>query len=306
MASDSDDAARRPQVWERLRASWYRADQTLQFKAVFIALALMTTALWALTAIAAFGVALADSNAGVNNGVWHGLARLGQAGDAFGGVNALFSGMAFLFVVVTVYFQVREMDENRASLGRERKEQFLSARLNATLAMLQATELDPLEKQFVKLTAQVVRRKWRLRHRIGILLAEAHLGFDDGDWTPQHEDRAIRGYLAEMFADLWLILQDPSEMPAPITNALLEDSRTQMGVISEITRSKTMETRKLVSEVRRKLAGEDLESSEIFKEVVRDVLKNDLGETPAVYLALRPHSKEPPEPEFPQVPPNAT
>ena len=43
------------------------------------------------------------------------LERLGQSGDLFGAVNALFSGLAFAAVIATLWVQQREIKEGRKS-----------------------------------------------------------------------------------------------------------------------------------------------------------------------------------------------
>ncbi len=121
--------------------------------------------------------------------------RLGQFGDTFGLVNALFTGLALIGLTYTVYLQREEMEENRESLHRERREQFLSARLNAVVALHDARERHIAESreafQSDDYYAQTIRSEAdRLRQRIGFLRSEVRLGFD-GEWTRDVMRRAV-------------------------------------------------------------------------------------------------------------------
>jgi hypothetical protein len=83
-----------------------------------------------------------------------GISGFGQFGDTFGAINALFTGFALAGLVYTALLQYEQVqaqrqelqrqaqdsEANRQALSREKREQFLTARLNATVALLQATE----------------------------------------------------------------------------------------------------------------------------------------------------------------------
>lgn len=121
--------------------------------------------------------------------------RLGQFGDTFGLVNALFTGLALVGLAYTVHLQRQEMEENRELLHRERREQFLSARLNAVVALLEARERNLAEAreafQSEDYFAQTLQSEAdRLRQRIGFLRGEVRLGFD-GPWSREVMRRAV-------------------------------------------------------------------------------------------------------------------
>lgn len=59
------------------------------------------------------------------------MAEIGQAGDAFGIVNALFSGAAFIGVVATVWMQREEMKEQNKAQERQVVALTAVARINA-------------------------------------------------------------------------------------------------------------------------------------------------------------------------------
>src|SRR5262249_60351914 len=79
-------------------------------------------------------------------------AVLGQLGDTFGFVNALFTGLALAGLVQTALLQQHQLaeqrkeikaqletaQENRAALLRQGRAEFLTARLNATIGLLNA------------------------------------------------------------------------------------------------------------------------------------------------------------------------
>src|SRR4051812_3359194 len=83
--------------------------------------------------------------------LWHKgektIADYGQVGDTFGALNALFTGLALAGLVYTAVLQRQEIraqeqdsQENKRALQRESRSQYLAARLNATVALLQACE----------------------------------------------------------------------------------------------------------------------------------------------------------------------
>jgi hypothetical protein len=145
------------------------------------------------------------------------ISSLGQFGDVFGSVNALFTGLALVGVVYTVLLQrdqVKTQDEQlsiqKVDSAKQAREQFLTARLNALVAQAQVRPLlrQPLleASEAVKAANEQVylRTLSKLYIRIEVLYMEAGLGFDGGPWTPSVEREAIRrSFLAWMrwFAD---------------------------------------------------------------------------------------------------------
>ncbi|WP_165067889.1 hypothetical protein [Paludisphaera rhizosphaerae] len=127
--------------------------------------------------------------------------RLGQFGDTFGLVNALFTGVALVGVAYTVHLQREEAEENREWIRREGREQFLSARLNAVVAMLDAhgrkmaASRDESVGEDYYLHA-LKSEDDKLRQQIAFLRSEVRLGFD-GEWTPEVGRRAVALHLLQ-------------------------------------------------------------------------------------------------------------
>jgi hypothetical protein len=139
------------------------------------------------------------------------MAKFGQFGDTFGSINALFTGLALIGIVYTVLQQQRQLQqkeadsqENRKALAREKREQFLIARLNATAAMLQAQEARAalLGEDDTCGRIESERETRRLSQQLSILLCEAKLGFEIGDWDEGLETLAIRGHVRLYFEEL--------------------------------------------------------------------------------------------------------
>jgi len=141
--------------------------------------------------------------------IWGGIDGLAQAGDFFNIANAVFTGLALVGLVCTAVMQREELEAQRQdskesgkAMQRQSREQFLSARLNATAALLKANEtildldLDPMGSSKHMTRHQVPR----IRQQIAVLLCEAELGFDGGNWTPAVEGKAINRYLSALFS----------------------------------------------------------------------------------------------------------
>jgi hypothetical protein len=159
---------------------------------------------WA--ALAAFGFRSLSAAGGL------GIERLGQFGDTFGSLNALFTGLALAGLVYGGLLQRKQLDdqqrdseENHHALIRQSRELFLTARLNATAALLQAHDTTAnlsiaTRDRFLQEVA--LRESRNLRQQIGILLCEANLGFDREDWSTLLEEQAILDYLTVFFRGL--------------------------------------------------------------------------------------------------------
>jgi hypothetical protein len=146
------------------------------------------------------------------------MSERGQFGDAFGSVNALFTGLALVGLVYTAVLQQGQLNEqrkeivaqdeatrdNRAALARQNRAQFLSARLQAQTAIVHAhseglkgfnktySELSPFEKH------EAVRSAKRLKIGVELLLLEAQWEFDDREWSPSVQKETIRLYLTRL------------------------------------------------------------------------------------------------------------
>ena len=157
--------------------------------------AALVVASWAVclaAALVAFRLSAAVDEEGVPVN-W--TERLGQFGDTFGLVNALFTGLALVGVAYTVHLHRRQAEQDREALHRERREQFLSARLNAVVAMLDAHERKMLESKDAFRSEDYYAHTLKaeddkLRQQIAFLRSEVRLGFD-GEWTPEVERKAV-------------------------------------------------------------------------------------------------------------------
>ena len=163
----------------------------------------------------------------------------GQFGDTFGTVNALFTGLALIGVAYTIRLQIdqnqaqrQELDrqnadaeESHRAVARQKRKQFLTARLNATIALLQAAEVRAnlantqawREFEF----HQAARESTALRQRISMLLHEVAIGFDR-DWDFSLERDAIREHLISTFINYILAIRDIPEGSRAQYSAFLE------------------------------------------------------------------------------------
>ena len=69
---------------------------------------------------------------------WISLEALGQTGDAFGSINALFTGLALVGLAYTVYEQRLEFKQARNNAKQESRQSYLAARLTAEAAILES------------------------------------------------------------------------------------------------------------------------------------------------------------------------
>jgi hypothetical protein len=136
------------------------------------------------------------------------LASYGQAGDVFGSVNALFTGLALIGLVYTASLQrdqtraqFDQLGAQKVDASRQAREQFLTARLNAQVAALEAATAqqsavfaasNPTPSGLASVFLEPLNR---IGMRIEILALEANQGFDGGAWAPPVEKEAIRQYI---------------------------------------------------------------------------------------------------------------
>ena len=138
-------------------------------------------------------------------------------------VSTLFSGLAFVGIVSAIMLQREELGlqrqelrDTRAELARtatsqalgaeamqkQVNQQFLTARLNAAIAHLQAVEARSSHPSSARSVFEETEWRGQLRRAhqsISILRCEANRGFNAIPWEPQTEIRAIRDYVIEMF-----------------------------------------------------------------------------------------------------------
>jgi hypothetical protein len=164
----------------------------------------------------------------------------GSWADAIG---SLFSGLAFVGVVAAIFLQREELSLQRQELKdmraelrrsaeaneehalqmarqvgeletesknnelgriRQRREQFLTSRLNATVALLQACQasMEALDDNDVFRRADAAIEINKLKQELAILRCEARLPISAETWDKSVEARAIHAYLTEIFHGL--------------------------------------------------------------------------------------------------------
>ncbi len=94
----------------------------------------------------------------------------------------------------------RATEENRIALDFQRREQFLTARLNATLALIQAREIEARAAQGTGETRrdEFAEESLQLRHQVGILLAESDLMFDNSVPNDKLQIISIKNYIHDI------------------------------------------------------------------------------------------------------------
>jgi hypothetical protein len=142
------------------------------------------------------------------------IATYGQFGDVFGAVNALFTGVALVGLVYTAIVQreqsnsqFEQLELQRKDSGRQAREQFLTARLNAQAALAQtrATAHDLAVRNGYCDAARQEFEMIELHRfilRLQILWLEALQGFDSGAWSPSVEKEALRVYFVGLIGTL--------------------------------------------------------------------------------------------------------
>jgi hypothetical protein len=139
---------------------------------------------------------------------WTGrMETFGQFGDTFGSINALFTGLALVGLLYTILLQNQQLraqhqeiqQQLRASF-RQSREQFLTVRLSAQVALLQTQEAAnqlPLTGTPKERTLESQQRLAQLidrRIRIELLGFDSQQGFDE-EWSPSVEKEAWRCWL---------------------------------------------------------------------------------------------------------------
>jgi hypothetical protein len=157
------------------------------------------------------------------------ISTAGQFGDTFGAVNALFTGFALAGLVYTAILQRQEIALQRQEIAgqtedakaneearrTQSRELYLSARLNATVALLTShearaeaasrTATGGLRRDYSLQEAE--RESIKLRQHVAILLCEANQGFL---YSPETNIReaALRAYIRQFLEELKWRLAD--------------------------------------------------------------------------------------------------
>jgi hypothetical protein len=150
-----------------------------------------------------------------------GIEALGQFGDAFGPVNALFTGLALiglLFTLVLQAFQAgaqreqtqaqwRQLALHRNDSSRQSREQYFAARLNAQVALMQIEDAlnkpppDPTMSQGPRQEQRMASLR-KAKVKIELLAIESELGTETGAGSLPPKKEAIRLYLREPLRQL--------------------------------------------------------------------------------------------------------
>jgi hypothetical protein len=178
---------------------------------------------------ALLGVALRVYLLGSNDGI----PALGQLGDTFGSLNALFTGLTLIGLVLTAFLQRSQLaaqreeidaqkkasDLDRKALAKQSRAEFLSARLQAETAILDAEREIWQQHDVPTNRFEQSARSRSLNRRlmaIQLLRFESQQGFDEAPWSLSIQKEAIRRLLVETtqtnvntFARLEALLQAP-------------------------------------------------------------------------------------------------
>ena len=154
----------------------------------------------------------------------------GQFGDAFGSLNALFTGLALAGLVYTAILQHRQTDaqteqlkmqkaelaQQDVALKRQARQQFLTARLNAQTAILHSHGVA-VQLGFGGLRPEAGRAQFaancfeKMRSNILVLFRESQLPDDGTDWSPAVEKEAVRRHAVSLVRGLAVTCSRKSE-----------------------------------------------------------------------------------------------
>jgi hypothetical protein len=207
------------------------------------------------------------------------ISALGQFGDTFGFLNALFTGVALIGLVYTALLQQLQLDaqreqmaraekaavESRESLAKQSREEFLSARLHAQTAVMQAKatsvgQLGELRTQLSGFSLYELNRDFaRQRIAVELLLIEANQGFTSAEWEIHIQRRAIRELLIEKLR-LHIQLLDRLEpsMANPDSRGLATSAydglSSELGIMQEEYSNAHPHLRAVIGEIQKRLA----------------------------------------------------
>jgi hypothetical protein len=150
--------------------------------------------------------------------------------------ETLFSGLAFVGVVVAIFLQSEELglqrkeltetreelrraaeaqENNARAMKKQENQQFLTARLSALTSLLTgyetAAHVSPAKLRDIEMMILRLRSR-KLRQQISILSAEASFGFDAEGWSEDLEARAIVRHLEWYFREVRQIVGDARKL----------------------------------------------------------------------------------------------
>jgi len=145
------------------------------------------------------------------------IARLGQQGDSFGSLNALFTGLGIVGLVYTIILQHHDSELARKTNDRQKREQYLAARLNARSALAQVCSPQgdkTTDGELATLLATEADWDYQVaRLRIHILLEEVNFGFDKVEDPIAIEREAILQYCVNRLDKMRLRLAGVNAIP---------------------------------------------------------------------------------------------
>ena len=188
--------------------------------------------------------------------VTKGQERMGQFGDAFGFLTSLFTALGLIGLAFTVRLQWKQIseqakasEEDRKSLLRQTREQYLTARLNSTVALLESyraqadlaiartnTRNPSMQDPYPE--AEAERMIWILRRRLGILHGESTLGFDR-EWSLAVERDSIRVFFASILNEYLERSGGPNQVHESLSDPtrILQEAIREFSAIMNETRS---------------------------------------------------------------------
>ncbi len=180
-----------------------------------------------------------------------GADQAGQVGDAFGAINALFSGLAFAGVLWAIHLQQKQLEEQRREVQQTIEEQKVQARIfseqSATMRRTARLAAIPnLIEHEVAMTSLFLKTAG-ISHQatvIGVLatisqvsadkvLLEASLRKPVDPLNPQLYSTSIRPQMQRMEAEYQLSILTAALAHITRLNGFLDDLRSEYGALKE-------------------------------------------------------------------------
>jgi hypothetical protein len=156
------------------------------------------------------------------------MASRGQFGDLFGGVNALFTGLAFAGLLFTIALQRYDLKIQRAALEDQAELLQESTRLSvmATLADIYTRQIDVMERE------NFLRHLWKAECGIHTLAKEAFPGNKKATESFMKTD-----YYINLMEDVAPYITFPDPYEAPVAPELRDEEATERGMKNPLFRT---------------------------------------------------------------------
>jgi hypothetical protein len=249
-------------------------------------------------------------------------------------IGSLFSGLAFVGVVAAIFLQREELALQRQELKdtrkelrrsakaneehasqmarqvheleaqsrynhheriRQRRDQFLTARLNATIALLQVCQaraevLDPDDATgFRRQELRVEITK--LQQELAILKCESRLPISAEPWSPTIEARAIHAYLTDLIqplSDNLLLPPDSNDGRPVIIISNVRQARGSIAVLSRRIRHSQPE----IADTLKRLLSRDTVTADEAKTWIIGTLQGTLSVTNPIWHIPQPRRRK--------------